>query len=70
MLLTLRYLAKSIGLVKAKSSATGVISCISFKCDLFLSPKQALIDKINEIEKSQREFDVHLHKIGLLSVMI
>lgn len=36
MLLTLRYLAKAIGFVKVKSSVPGVISYISFICDLFL----------------------------------
>lgn len=51
MLSTLRYLAKAIGLVKVKSSAPGVISDISFICDLFRSPQEgSFIDKINEIE--------------------
>lgn len=32
------------------------------------SKSRLLLIKINEIEKSQREFDVHLHKIGLQCV--
>lgn len=51
MLLTLRYLAKAIGLVKVKAQAPGVISYILFICDSFLSPQEgSFIDKINEIE--------------------